>query len=155
MDGCIATAVNVVSSAFGGALGKLAARYGAPWKWEKAAALASRVKGLLVDLVDKAKAFIKCKNSFVPGTLVVMADGSRKPIEDVKTGDVVLVTDPVTGKTTTKPVVATIIGQGTKHWSRSPSTPTATRATPPELSSPLVTTRSGCPNSVSGLRPPI
>lgn len=115
MDGCIATAVNVVSSAFGGALGKLAARYGAPWKWEKAAALASRVKGLLVDLVDKAKAFIKCKNSFVPGTLVVMADGSRKPIEDVKTGDVVLVTDPVTGKTTTKPVVATIIGQGTKH----------------------------------------
>ncbi|MDT0530454.1 polymorphic toxin-type HINT domain-containing protein [Micromonospora sp. DSM 115977] len=115
MDGCIATAVNVVSSAFGGALGKLAARYGAPWKWEKAAALASRVKGLLVDLVDKAKAFISCKNSFVPGTLVVMADGSRKPIEDVKTGDVVLVTDPVTGKTTTKPVVATIIGQGAKN----------------------------------------
>ncbi|MEH1097865.1 polymorphic toxin-type HINT domain-containing protein [Micromonospora sp. CPCC 205561] len=115
MDGCIATAINVVSAAFGGALGKLAARYGAPWKWEKAAALVSRVKGLLKDLISSAKKFIDCKNSFVPGTLVVMADGSRKPIEDVRTGDVVLVTDPVTGKTTAKPVVATIIGQGTKH----------------------------------------
>ncbi|MEU8338741.1 polymorphic toxin-type HINT domain-containing protein, partial [Micromonospora tulbaghiae] len=115
MGGCLATAVNVAGAAIGGALGKLAVRYGAPWKWKKLANLTSRVKGLLIDLVDNAKAFIKCKNSFVPGTLVVMADGSRKPIEDVKTGDMVLVTDPVTGKTTIKPVVATIIGQGSKN----------------------------------------
>ncbi|SCL35118.1 RHS repeat-associated core domain-containing protein [Micromonospora aurantiaca] len=115
MGGCLATAVNVAGAAIGGALGKLAVRYGAPWKWKKLANLTSRVKGLLIDLVDNAKAFINCKNSFVPGTLVVMADGSRKPIEDVKTGDMVLVTDPVTGKTTIKPVVATIIGQGSKN----------------------------------------
>lgn len=115
MGGCLATAANVAGAAIGGALGKLAVRYGAPWKWKKLANLTSRVKGLLGDLVGSAKAFLKCKNSFVPGTLVVMADGSRKPIEDVKTGDIVLVTDPVTGKTTIKPVVATIIGQGSKN----------------------------------------
>ena len=38
-------------------------------------------------------------NSFVPGTLVLMADGSRKKIEDVRAGDWVLAKDPTTGKT--------------------------------------------------------
>ncbi|MGW5582283.1 polymorphic toxin-type HINT domain-containing protein, partial [Micromonospora chokoriensis] len=115
MGGCLATAVNVASSAVGGALGKLAARYGAPWKWKKFANLASRVKGLLGDLVDGARSFLKCRNSFMPGTLVVMADGSRKPIEMVNVNDVVLVTDPVSGVTAAKAVVATIIGQGVKN----------------------------------------
>ncbi|WP_439663446.1 LamG-like jellyroll fold domain-containing protein [Lentzea sp. HUAS TT2] len=36
-------------------------------------------------------------NSFVPGTLVVMADGSRKKIEDLREGEYVLATDPTTG----------------------------------------------------------
>ncbi|MFE7455797.1 polymorphic toxin-type HINT domain-containing protein [Streptomyces sp. NPDC057554] len=54
-------------------------------------------------------------NSFVPGTLVVMADGTRKPIEDVKLGDKVLATDPKTGETTAQPVVATILGDGAKN----------------------------------------
>ncbi|OIK01331.1 hypothetical protein BIV25_05835 [Streptomyces sp. MUSC 14] len=53
-------------------------------------------------------------NSFVPGTTVLMADGSRKPIEEVKTGDKVMATDPETGETKAEPVVATIIGQGSK-----------------------------------------
>jgi len=53
-------------------------------------------------------------NSFAPGTLVLMADGSRKPIEDVEVGDVVLATDPETGKTAKKRVTAAIIGQGVK-----------------------------------------
>ncbi|MET9966710.1 RHS repeat-associated core domain-containing protein, partial [Streptomyces sp. NPDC006356] len=38
-------------------------------------------------------------NSFVPGTEVLMADGSTKPIEDVEIGDRILATDPRTGKT--------------------------------------------------------
>ena len=42
----------------------------------------------------------KTSNSFTPGTLVLMADGSTKPIEDVETGDKVLATDPETGETT-------------------------------------------------------
>ncbi|MFE7675747.1 polymorphic toxin-type HINT domain-containing protein, partial [Streptomyces albidoflavus] len=53
-------------------------------------------------------------NSFVPGTKVLMADGSKKPIEDVRTGDKVLATDPKTGETKPQPVAATIIGKGDK-----------------------------------------
>ncbi|MEU4806906.1 polymorphic toxin-type HINT domain-containing protein [Actinosynnema sp. NPDC023587] len=54
-------------------------------------------------------------NSFVPGTRVLMADGSSKPIEQVKIGDRVLAWDQETGKTEAKPVTATILGQGLKH----------------------------------------
>ncbi len=35
-------------------------------------------------------------NSFTGDTLVLMADGTRKPIKDVKLGDKVMATDPIT-----------------------------------------------------------
>ncbi|MER5333983.1 ricin-type beta-trefoil lectin domain protein [Micromonospora sp. NPDC002717] len=54
-------------------------------------------------------------NSFVPGTKVLMADGSTKPIEDVKPGDKVQATDPETGRTEVETVTATIKGDGVKH----------------------------------------
>ncbi|RDG37598.1 ricin-type beta-trefoil lectin domain protein [Streptomyces corynorhini] len=54
-------------------------------------------------------------NSFVPGTLVLMADGTTKPIEDVRNGDKVLATDPVTGETSVETVSAEITGQGQKN----------------------------------------
>ncbi|WP_407077921.1 polymorphic toxin-type HINT domain-containing protein [Streptomyces sp. NPDC126499] len=54
-------------------------------------------------------------NSFVPGTKVLMADGSTKPIEKVKTGDKVVATDPKTGQTRIETVTAQIKGQGLKH----------------------------------------
>ncbi|MFD8718295.1 polymorphic toxin-type HINT domain-containing protein [Streptomyces sp. NPDC059629] len=57
-------------------------------------------------------------NSFVPGTEVLMADGSTKPIEDVRTGDKVLATDPETGRTEVKTVTAEITGKGLKHLVR-------------------------------------
>ncbi|MEU6525817.1 polymorphic toxin-type HINT domain-containing protein [Streptomyces sp. NPDC046924] len=58
----------------------------------------------------------KCeKNSFTPGTKVLMADGSTKPIEDVAIGDRVLATDPETGETAAKTVTAEIKGEGVKH----------------------------------------
>ncbi|MEW1773110.1 polymorphic toxin-type HINT domain-containing protein [Streptomyces sp. NPDC086777] len=57
-------------------------------------------------------------NSFVPGTEVLMADGTTKPIQDVKTGDKVLATDPKTGRTTVKTVTAEITGKGLKHLVR-------------------------------------
>ncbi|MFI7295236.1 polymorphic toxin-type HINT domain-containing protein [Streptomyces sp. NPDC050121] len=57
-------------------------------------------------------------NSFVPGTQVLMADGTTKPIEDVKTGDKVLATDPETGRTTVKTVTAEITGKGLKNLVR-------------------------------------
>jgi RHS repeat-associated protein len=54
-------------------------------------------------------------NSFVPGTAVLMADGSFKAIEDVELGDEVLATDPELGVTQARPVVALIEGTGAKH----------------------------------------
>ncbi|MET9465142.1 toxin C-terminal domain-containing protein [Streptomyces sp. NPDC006544] len=54
-------------------------------------------------------------NSFVPGTQVLMADGSSKPIEEVRIGDSVLATDPETGESKAEAVVAEIKGQGVKH----------------------------------------
>ena len=56
----------------------------------------------------------KC-SSFVPGTSVRMADGSDKPIEDVKVGDQVLATDPETGETSAQPVLGTITSKGDKN----------------------------------------
>ncbi|WP_449342081.1 polymorphic toxin-type HINT domain-containing protein [Streptomyces aurantiogriseus] len=78
------------------------------------------------DTVDKIETAVECTstamdvasmasaNSFVPGTEVVMADGSRKPIEQVKEGDEVLATDPTTGKTSKQKVTDTIEGKGEK-----------------------------------------
>lgn len=56
-----------------------------------------------------------CKNSFTPDTGVLMGDGSRKPIEDVKMDDLVTATDPETGLTVARPVTALIVGDGDKH----------------------------------------
>ncbi|MFG2013768.1 RHS repeat-associated core domain-containing protein [Actinomadura geliboluensis] len=61
-----------------------------------------------------ANAACKGGNSFMPGTDVLMADGSRKKIEDIGVGDKVIATDPKTGKTTAEPVIATITGEGNK-----------------------------------------
>jgi Pretoxin HINT domain len=44
-----------------------------------------------------------------------MADGSHKKIEDIKVGEKVLATDPITGKSAERPVTATIVTEGTKH----------------------------------------
>ncbi|WP_228470815.1 polymorphic toxin-type HINT domain-containing protein [Streptomyces alkaliphilus] len=55
------------------------------------------------------------RNSFVPGTLVLMADGSTKPIEEVRNGDRILATDPETGQTRVETVTAEITGEGEKE----------------------------------------
>ncbi|WP_435792363.1 polymorphic toxin-type HINT domain-containing protein [Actinacidiphila glaucinigra] len=54
-------------------------------------------------------------NSFVPGTKVLMADGSTKAIEKIKVGDKVVATDPESGETRIETVTAEIKGQGLKH----------------------------------------
>lgn len=54
-------------------------------------------------------------NSFLPATLVLLADGGSKPIEDIEIGDIVLATDPETGETVGKPVTDVIEGSGLKH----------------------------------------
>ncbi|MFF6811836.1 polymorphic toxin-type HINT domain-containing protein [Streptomyces sp. NPDC012403] len=65
--------------------------------------------------VFKGAKIVKSCNSFVPGTEVLMADGTTKPIEDVEIGDEVLATDPGTGRTEVKTVTAEIIGEGPKN----------------------------------------
>ncbi|MET7455137.1 ricin-type beta-trefoil lectin domain protein [Streptomyces sp. NPDC005574] len=46
-------------------------------------------------------------NSFPGGTEVVLADGSRKAIREVRYGDLLLATDPATGRTLGEPVTRT------------------------------------------------
>ncbi|MFD7442329.1 DNRLRE domain-containing protein [Streptomyces sp. NPDC059909] len=48
-----------------------------------------------------------CPNSFVPGTKVVLADGSTKNIESLEVGDQVVATDPETGDTRSRMVTDT------------------------------------------------
>ncbi|MGW8436126.1 RHS repeat-associated core domain-containing protein [Nocardiopsis sp. NPDC055879] len=53
-------------------------------------------------------------NSFAPGALVLMSDGTSKPIEEIRAGEQVLATDPETGEEGPREVLATIIGSGIK-----------------------------------------
>ncbi|MEU1217036.1 polymorphic toxin-type HINT domain-containing protein, partial [Streptomyces sp. NPDC005791] len=55
------------------------------------------------------------RNSFLPDTPVVMADGSTKPISDVAVGNRVQAVDEVTGEITISPVVDVITGAGLKE----------------------------------------
>lgn len=51
-------------------------------------------------------------NSFLPGTDVLMADRTHKPIEDVRVGDLVIATDPRTRESGNRRVTDTITGHG-------------------------------------------
>ncbi|WP_329026147.1 RHS repeat-associated core domain-containing protein [Streptomyces sp. NBC_01423] len=55
-------------------------------------------------------------HSFLPGTKVLLADGSHKAIEDVEAGDVVSTTDTSTGKDVDKKVVDTITTEDDKAF---------------------------------------
>ena len=57
----------------------------------------------------------KVGNSFVPGTEVLMADGTTKPIEDVEAGDKVAASDVETDDVQTRRVTRTITGDGSKQ----------------------------------------
>ncbi|MFJ8061409.1 polymorphic toxin-type HINT domain-containing protein [Streptomyces sp. NPDC096142] len=91
---------------------------------DKAAAVARG--NIIEDAIDTAvlaylggrSGAIKPCNSFIPDTQVLVADGAAKSIEDVKTGDKVLATDPATGRTEAKTVTAEIIGKGRKNLVR-------------------------------------
>ncbi|MFC7219754.1 polymorphic toxin-type HINT domain-containing protein [Streptomyces polyrhachis] len=69
--------------------------------------------------LDKSGAAVtECliKHSFVPGTDVLLADGTTKDIEEVKPGDKVVVTDLETGKTTTRKVAGAIVTEDDKEF---------------------------------------
>ncbi|MFF6873667.1 polymorphic toxin-type HINT domain-containing protein [Streptomyces sp. NPDC012450] len=52
---------------------------------------------------------------FLAGTLVLMADGTTKEIQDIEVGDKVLATDPETGESGARPVTQLIRTEETKH----------------------------------------
>ncbi|MGW0824259.1 RHS repeat-associated core domain-containing protein [Streptomyces sp. NPDC002845] len=90
----------------------------------KARAGLSKAADKLADARKKAAAARKKSkksdpecHSFLPGTKVLLADGTTKPIEKVKLGDKVTVTDPKTGKTTVREVAGTIVTEDDKHFS--------------------------------------
>jgi RHS repeat-associated protein len=57
---------------------------------------------------------IKPPSSFTPDTPVLMGDGATKPISTVKVGDLVMATDPATGRTEARPVAALVTSKGDK-----------------------------------------
>ncbi len=61
------------------------------------------------DLWSAIRAANKACNSFVAGTLVVMADGPVKPIEEVKPGEKVLSTDFLTGEASATTVASVLV----------------------------------------------
>ncbi|WP_433793449.1 polymorphic toxin-type HINT domain-containing protein [Actinoplanes sp. CA-252034] len=68
------------------------------------------------DNVPNVPGVAKFGNSFVPGTPVLLANGRRKPIEQVRVGDQVMASDPATGRTGARSVTATVGGAiGTKR----------------------------------------
>ncbi|MFF1378519.1 polymorphic toxin-type HINT domain-containing protein [Streptomyces sp. NPDC058308] len=88
-------------------------------RWLKVGAKVG-AKALTADDVRKARkggttAATCASNSFLPGTPVLMADGSAVPIERVHEGDQVLATDPGTGTTQGQPVTDLIVGDGEKN----------------------------------------
>ncbi|MFE4534184.1 polymorphic toxin-type HINT domain-containing protein [Streptomyces scopuliridis] len=161
MGACTETLVNVLLSLIGGAVGKLAAKYGAPWKWKKAVELIRKLKKHGGDLYDGIKGLIKnrkrvseaedkladakrkldaenkgkpkdgdketpdkkpttcpVRHSFLPGTPVLLADGTRRAIDRIPVGTRVLATDPVTGVTEPRAVQRTIVTYDDKHFTR-------------------------------------
>ncbi|MFJ4460600.1 RHS repeat-associated core domain-containing protein [Streptomyces sp. NPDC088928] len=76
---------------------------------------AKKVEKTAEDVHDVAKS---CKHSFLPGTQVLLADGTTKKIEDIDDGDEVLATDPLTGETVPEEVIATILTKDDKDFTQ-------------------------------------
>jgi len=58
------------------------------------------------------------RNSFAGDTPVLIADGSYRPIAQIRVGDYVVAVDPETGERSSEPVQEVFTGQGTKELIR-------------------------------------
>ncbi len=88
--------------------------------WDKVADARARKKKADDALDDAAKnldnkGLCKLPNSFPPGTPVLLADGSHRPIEDVRVGDLVWASDPAARLSGPRPVTHLITGEGPKR----------------------------------------
>jgi RHS repeat-associated protein len=68
----------------------------------------------VTDNVAEAGECVREANSFAGDTLVRLAGGGTKRIDQVRPGDQVLATDPTTGRTEFQPVTDVIVGEGRK-----------------------------------------
>ncbi|GAA4119422.1 hypothetical protein GCM10022284_75170 [Streptomyces hundungensis] len=84
---------------------------------EESADAKKRLKEADKILEDAKKKLPDCPvpNSFMPGTRVLMADGTSEPIEEVRVGQQVLATAPETSHTGARAVSRVIVGDGEKH----------------------------------------
>ncbi|MBD2829156.1 hypothetical protein ID875_14105 [Streptomyces globisporus] len=125
MEACAWAVATVAGVALGGAGAGLVRAAKAGRMAAKAAKYGEKIEKAS-DTVDRVETAVECSrlaadavgNSFLAGTDVVMADGTRRPIEKVKAGDEVRATDPTTGRTSTQEVTATITGEGYKQLVR-------------------------------------
>ncbi|WP_067830953.1 polymorphic toxin-type HINT domain-containing protein [Actinomadura kijaniata] len=85
---------------------------------EKARDARKNAKKRVDDALDACKKRQKPGSSFLPGTQVVMADGSRRPIERVRIGDLVWASDPATGRSGPREVTRRTTSSGLKNLSR-------------------------------------
>ncbi|WP_405888984.1 polymorphic toxin-type HINT domain-containing protein [Streptomyces sp. NBC_01136] len=79
------------------------------WKALDALKLGSGAVDIIHEEVDFAEDILAaCEdNSFPAGTQVLLADGTHKAIGALRTGDLLLMTDPTTGRSQVEPVTAT------------------------------------------------
>lgn len=93
-------------------LGDCAANFGlTPCAWT-AASLTPLKVGKLGRLSDNAADACRLGNSFTGDTLVLMADGTKKPIKDIELGDMVMAADPLSGERGPRKVVDLIRHSG-------------------------------------------
>ena len=129
MEACAWAVATVAGLALGGAGAGLVRAAKAGRMMSKAAKYADdigKAAKKVEETADKVETAVGCVstaadvaslasgNSFTAGTKVVMADGTRKPIEEIKPGESVLATDPTTGETSKQEVTDTIKGKGLK-----------------------------------------
>ncbi|MEV1011638.1 polymorphic toxin-type HINT domain-containing protein [Streptomyces sp. NPDC049881] len=93
--------------------------------WGRAAAAGVRYADDVANLADDAARHVDdavgaarscARHSFLAGTDVLMADGTREDIDDIEVGDTVIATDPETGETGPRTVTATIITDEDKDY---------------------------------------
>ncbi|RZQ63510.1 RHS repeat-associated core domain-containing protein [Amycolatopsis suaedae] len=100
-----------------GAVGRIFDAIVEGFKWaDKVAAARRRLSGVqdAVAAAENAMGSACSVNSFAAGTLVLMADGSRKPIETILLGESVWADDPTVGVAGPRKVVGTIVSEGMK-----------------------------------------
>jgi Flp pilus assembly pilin Flp len=83
--------------------------------WKEAERALAKKKAAQEAAEKAAKACTRKPNSFTAGTGVLMADGRREPIEDVRLGDLVRAEDVGTGATGARPVTSLIDHRATER----------------------------------------